>query len=1321
LVSAVRGDVARVFVSHATADLAVAEAVCDWLRGERHQVFLDRDLHDGLRAGEQWKPRLYRELRGADAVVCVMTAAYLQSAWCTREMGIADALGSRLLPLQVTPEISARLLPDLQYIEYGPGSPWQAQLAAVLRDLDAAGGLGWADDRSPFPGLRPFDIGMARAFCGRADEVRRLAGRLRSPGERAAGGLLVVVGPSGCGKSSLVRAGLAARMAAEPDWEVAHPFLPGSEPVGALAWALTATANRRGLSWTVADTRAALERDDGLSTLADEVLVAGPGAARERLLLVVDQAEELLTRADAAGRARMTVLLRSAAAGRVRPVLTLRSELQDRFLALAGIEVDTFALRPLSREMLRVVIEEPARLAGLSVDHELVDRLVADTDGGEALPLLAFTLNRLSDGLTRGDALSAARYEEIGGVQGALARHADAALTAAVDASGLSADKVLSALVRLAALDAAGQPTRRRIAFTELSALERAAFAPFVDHRLLTTAGGDDGHWVGVAHEALLTTWQPLANAINDRRVAKHTARLVEQAAVEWDHAGRPDDHLWERGRVTEARHVLDPADISRPAAAFLRAGQRHGDRVRIRTIALLSVALLLVSAGGIAAVAQWRVALSQRGVAVGRQVVGQALVLRQSQPRLALELSMAAYRLAPSLPEARETLLNMQAGYYGDVLLPEMGAAHSVAFGLDGRLATAQHDRAVAVWQPSDRFPLRLPTTGPVYSVAFSPNGKLLAAAGEAGTVEVWDAVALREQTVDKITVLRAGRDAVYSVAFSPDSTVLAVGGSDDDVVLWGIGKGRRFTEAKRLRGSGAGSINGVAFSPDGHTLVTASSDPDAVVTFWDIKSGIRAPIPGHSGPIRAVAFSPDGSLLASGGSDGSVRLWDAHTHALIATSIEHTGAVQTVAFGDSGTLASGGDDGSVRLWDAKSDPRSPSPLTSLLGPTDRVLGVAFSRDGRTLASAGSDSAVGLWNVSGPPDASQPAVYGAATFGPDGIVATAGRDRAPLLWDTVGGHGKPVLRRDLSPPRGRSDPAPAALGMAFSADGKVLVTPEWGVSTALWDLRTGKARYVPGRSRHPVHAVALSPQGDYLASASERAGGDVDLRSTSTLSAVTNSLTVHTGAINGVALSSRPGHPDGLLLATASEDGYIAVSAVFPRMPRRTELPKLLPEYATVPVKAVALSHDGAMLAGGSADGVVRLWGQTGTSGWDEMRLAEAPGPARPVVAVAFSRDGTMLGAVGGDGVITLWDLTTSGRNLAATLTGPLGTTSIAFRPDGDVRTFVTADQNGTPMLWETNPDRVARRFCSDPRLSLTLREWSTFVPGEPYRQVCR
>jgi WD40 repeat protein len=1307
--------VARVFVSHATADLAIAETVRDWLRGERHQVFLDRDLDAGLRVGQRWKSRLYAELRAADAVVCVLTAAYLDSPWCTAEVGIADALGSRLLPLQVTPGLSSALLADRQYVEFGPASPWREELAAALRAVDAAGGLGWADDRSPFPGLRPFEFGMARAFCGRGAEVRQLASRLRSAVARSGGGPLLVTGPSGCGKSSLVRAGLAARMAAEPGWEVAYPVLPGAEPIRALARALAATANRLGLSWTIANTEQALGEDDGLALLAEELLVAGPGPAREWLLLVVDQGEELVTRAEPAQSARVMALLRCAGAGRVRTVFTLRSEFQDRLLALAGVEMDAFALRPLARDMLRVVIEEPARLAGLSVDRELVDRLVADTDSGEALPLLAFTLDRLADGLVRGDTVSTARYDRLGGVRGALARQAEAALAAAVEASGRTRAEVLSTLVRLASLDPAGQPTRHRVDLAELTEPERAAVAVFVERRLLTTATDEDRCWVGVAHEALLTSWQSLADAITAQAAALHAARSVEQAAVEWDRAGRPDDHLWERGRVGEARRALAPADLGAAAAAFLRAGQRHGDRVRFRAVALLSVALLLVSGGGLAAVAQWRVAVSQREearqqrlVAVGRQFVGQAVALRNSQPRLALALSTEAYRLAPTLPEVRDNLLSLQGSYYSGLLLPAIGAVHAVAFARDGRLlAAAGHDGTVGVWRLPGRSIIRLPATGPVYGVAVSGDGRLLAAGGESGVVQVWDVATLRQ-----VAALRAGRGAVYGLAFSPDSTVLAAGGSDGDVVLWDRPARWRATRLRGDAGSG-GWIGGVAFTPDGLTLISATSDPGAVLTFWDLRSGRPGRAPGDNGPIRAVAVSPSGRLVASGGDDGSVRLWDVTTHKQVAAAVEHTGAVRAVAFSPDGrTVASGGEDGSVRLWSAGPRPSTLNQLTSLLGPTQGVLGVAFSADGSALASAGSDTAVGLWNVSRPADDHLPGVYAAAAFGPGGIVATAGRDHRPRLWDAAGS-GTLTPRRALGPLPPPAGSGPAAFGMAFSPTGTMLATPGTAESAVLWDVRTGAARTVAGRSRYPVHAVALSPRGDTVASASARADGDVDLRSTATLRTVASAPSVHTGPINGVGLGPAPGHPDDLLLAVASDDGYVSVSSTGggPLV--------LLPEHTTVPVDSVALSPDGTMLASGSENGTVRLWHAAGPTRWTDLRLETPTDPVRPILGIAFNRDATMLAAAGADGLIRIWDL--PGGRLAATLTGPAGTSSVAFRPDGDPRTFVTADQQGTPVLWDTDPARFRDRLCDRPQLQLTPAEWSARAPNIPYERACR
>lgn len=83
-------------------------------------------------------------------------------------------------------------------------------------------------------------------------------------------------------------------------------------------------------------------------------------------------------------------------------------------------------LAPLGREALREVIEQPAKVARLRLDEGLATQLVADTDSGEAMPLLAFILRQLADGLP-----SEARWLCPGtttlAVSAALIQHADAA------------------------------------------------------------------------------------------------------------------------------------------------------------------------------------------------------------------------------------------------------------------------------------------------------------------------------------------------------------------------------------------------------------------------------------------------------------------------------------------------------------------------------------------------------------------------------------------------------------------------------------------------------------------------------------------------------------------------------------------------------------------------------------------------------------------------------------------------------------------------------------------------------------------------------
>jgi YVTN family beta-propeller protein len=141
--------VARIFISYATPDRAIADEVSSWLRAAGHEPFLDHELQDGISVGEDWEQCLYRELRQADAVIGVVTSSFVASNSCSAEIGIASALGRRLMPLRAEAGVVHPLMPRLQYADY-QADPHQARdrMLQAVRRLEARGGSWREGDNS---------------------------------------------------------------------------------------------------------------------------------------------------------------------------------------------------------------------------------------------------------------------------------------------------------------------------------------------------------------------------------------------------------------------------------------------------------------------------------------------------------------------------------------------------------------------------------------------------------------------------------------------------------------------------------------------------------------------------------------------------------------------------------------------------------------------------------------------------------------------------------------------------------------------------------------------------------------------------------------------------------------------------------------------------------------------------------------------------------------------------------------------------------------------------------------------------------------------
>ena len=444
-------------------------------------------------------------------------------------------------------------------------------------------------DGNPYRGLAAFESAHEAVFFGRRGEIRELVDRVRSDA------FVIVGGDSGTGKSSLCRAGVLPWLVGNDGWSRVD-VVPGRHPVRSLAAALAAWAetDETSLGRLLRDTPEAVAREirQHASRATDQP---------RRLLLFVDQLEELLTLSEP-DEARVVAAALAALAVRVpsvRVLATGRSDFLSRLSMLPGLGDEMarglYFLRPLTGERIREVIVRPAAAKGVVFESEaLVDALVAQTElapGG--LPLLQFTLAEVWD--TRdveARTIRAASLAALGGVEGALARHADRLLAGLATGERDAARRILLRLVT-----AAG--TRARRSEAELltdgadRGAQRAALEALVRGRVVVANDAQHGAYE-IAHEALLVSWSTLQGWLRTGAVEHAVRARVAQAAAEWERTGRACDLLWGRRQLAETRG-LDRETMAPREVAFLATSRAA--IVKTRMLAAVAAAALAIAA----------------------------------------------------------------------------------------------------------------------------------------------------------------------------------------------------------------------------------------------------------------------------------------------------------------------------------------------------------------------------------------------------------------------------------------------------------------------------------------------------------------------------------------------------------------------------------------------------------------------------------------------------------------------------------------------------------------------------------------------------
>ncbi|WP_086667199.1 hypothetical protein [Lentzea kentuckyensis] len=897
-----------------------------------------------LDAGDNALLRFARDLRLLRDKAGKPTYRALSERAHYSEAALSQAAGGRKLP---TLAVTLAYVRACGESEDGWEERWR-RLVAELREQEEP------DDsvQAPYAGLAALKEGDADRFHGRERLVGELLERL------ARNRVVVVFGASGSGKSSLLRAGLVPRLDGP-----AVVFTPGAHPVEECALQLTRVIG--GPAVVLEDDPRALHR-----------LVRQAAPDGRDLVLVVDQFEELFTLCqDEDERRRFVDALLAAATTEksgCRVVLGVRADFYAHCTAFAGL-VDAMrdghlTVGPMSVDELRRAIVQPAVRSGYVVETALVAELVAHACGRVGvLPMLSHALLETWR-RRRGTTLTSTGFHSTGGVEGALAQTAETVF------DGLSADQRVVArdlLLRLVAPGDGTEDTKRRAYRAELGEDQDTALVldRLVEARLVTV----DRDRVELSHEALIRSWPRLRNWIEEGREELRLHLELTAASTAWESLHRDPGALYRGVRLARARQWSDSGRAALTAAereyldlsiAAETAEQQLARRrtVRLRQAVGLLTALVVLAAGTtVYAVQTGREATRERNAALSRVVAAKAAGLRRSDPSLAAQLSLAAYRLAPT-DEARDGLL-------ASLPLPHQVTRHSgnvntVAFSPTGKqVLTSSYDRSARVTDSSGRMEGTRVLTGhtaTVNAAAFRPDGAVVATASWDHTAALWD-ISGREAV--RLSVLSGHTAEVNAVTFSQDGKIAVTASSDHTAKVWDVGNPRE----PRLLATMTGHhhlVVAAAFRPDGRVLATAGFDRR--IALWDLDHPDAPPhfLVGHSAAVTWVAFSPDGTRLASTSQDRTARMWDAASGSQLGTMAGHEGIVRSAAFSPDGSLlATAGEDRTARMWDA----RKFQQIAVLEGHAEGVVSVAFAPDGRALATASDDDTALLWPLPDP------------------------------------------------------------------------------------------------------------------------------------------------------------------------------------------------------------------------------------------------------------------------------------------------------------------------------------------------------------------
>jgi WD40 repeat protein len=1313
----------RLFISHSSKDSVAAIAFKQWLGingWPEDDVFLD--LED-IGAGEVWKEALRKAHLRCEAVLLLASPDALSSPECLAEVRKAEDFGKEIIvvllrdltiedqrlgsfkerqivdlsapPLTHTEKVNFR---DTQHdVRFNNGALLKIKDYLFRRGI-TPDSFPWPPgdkpDAEPFPGLRAFTEDEAGVFFGRDADILHGLDEFRLLRRNGSPRILAIQASSGAGKSSFLRAGLWPRLCRDPDFAALAIVRPAqgilTGPDG-LARKLAPQLSRPNAPVNPGEISARLMAQDAARTVAEfarimtaaaadaheQRRIVNPNAPPPALVIAIDQAEELLAPEDADESQRFLALLgglmREPPPG-VEPfaLITVRADSSTRvYQAIVDQKLEapkTLTLLPLPQTSYRDVILKPIELMArrgkrITISPALVDQLVGDAAGADALPLLAFTLSYLYQAYAPGGTIGLEQYNEIGGVAGAidkalkqaLARPGDAPAIPAAPAEQLACLRAtfIPWLTRLE--PETNEPKRRVARLDEFAGTTRAMVDRLVRARLLVVdrRGGIDV--VEVAHESVLRQWPPLASWLQAVADDLRVVDSVERAAGEWVGNGRLAAWLDHRAdRLSAAERVAAQEDFRRRlgserleylaacrarekrqrriaqavawsvAAAFaifcvvlffewqqtLRAKQET-EREKQKTEASLMIARseLARGSGNIeAAVAQAKSAFLSVPSAASRSQLLQAAL--EISPHAAAVLPLGADTIAEALGWASGTELDFAVG--------------------SGRMRTLDlnaQSKDVAGWN----LPvIKRPQEGnPAAIRALSAlDGDRMIVVFDEGSIGLYrrGTHEIRVQPPDgEISV----NPLQHGVATAPSGALIAMATNEAAILVYRCDWASSRPPALPCQRLSFGDVQGrvVAISPDEKRI--AVGDTAGKLTIYDLSGQAIGSAKSFDAPINALGWAQQRDWLAVGTVKGQIAMLDvaAQEKTPIQEGTFRDQSIAALAWSPKElSLAFTCNGTAVCVWQASGEAHAPKPFKPAVRMEGHRLAVTllrFDPSGTRLASISPNGSLRIWNLAQDSGVScelygdDMAEVGNVAVSPDGgLVAGGSTDGTVQIWDA-----KTCTSRKLVRPSNNYEVRDLAwnhAGTVASLDDNDTVN----VTNAIGSLppvsipiRTRAGRHLAWADEDRMIAVAMNENGVIL----------LDPQSPSSDPDRLDADGAQAWGVTAV--------PNSRLLAVSYVGGEIKVWDLASRKVVGSMRDPQIKEGNRIGVGSLSVSPDGRLLAVSSGDRFLRVYDIAGRVIWRAL-----PTDANAIVAAAFSPDGSRLAALGNDKRLYVW-----------------------------------------------------------------------------------